>query len=127
MLNQFQLFYHFVILTKEESQQTGATNEIDSPVRYCWSPPLLGWLVNNSLQTLRHSPGLPEGRFTTHLLENGTDLRYIQICRDTVAAKLLKPMYEVHEHLKKQEKVSYIYTHVSTKSLQQIKSPFDDL
>jgi len=42
MLNQFQLFYHFVILTKEESQQTGATNEIDSPVRYCWSPPLLG-------------------------------------------------------------------------------------
>jgi hypothetical protein len=34
MLNQFQLLYHFVILTKEESQQTGATNEIDSPIRY---------------------------------------------------------------------------------------------
>jgi hypothetical protein len=42
MLNQFQLFYHFVILTKEESQQTGATNEIDSPVRYCSSPSSLG-------------------------------------------------------------------------------------
>ena len=41
MLNQFQLFYHFVILTKEESKQTVATNEIDSPVRYCWSPSLL--------------------------------------------------------------------------------------
>ena len=41
MLNQFQLFYHFVILTKEKSQQTGATNEIDSPVRYSLSPPLL--------------------------------------------------------------------------------------
>ena len=41
MLNQFQLFYHFVILTKEESQQTGATNEIASPIRYCSSPPLL--------------------------------------------------------------------------------------
>jgi hypothetical protein len=35
MLNQFQLLYPFVILTKEESQQTVATIEIDSPVRYC--------------------------------------------------------------------------------------------
>jgi integrase/recombinase XerD len=48
--------------------------------------------------------------YTTHLLESGTDLRYTQ--------ELLG-----HNNSKNTE----IYTHVSTKSLQQIKSPFDDL
>ena len=46
----------------------------------------------------------------THVLESLTDLRYIQ--------KLVG-----HSSSKTTE----IYTHVSTKSLQQIKSPFDDL
>ena len=56
-----------------------------------------------TLHWLRHS-------YATHLLETGTDLRYIQ--------KLLG-----HKSSRNRE----IYTHVSTKSLQNIKSPFDEL
>jgi len=56
-----------------------------------------------TLHWLRHS-------YATHLLENGTDLRYIQ---------------EILGH--SSSKTTEIYTHVSTKNIQKIISPFDYL
>ena len=56
-----------------------------------------------TLHWLRHS-------YATHLLENGTDLRYIQ---------------EILGH--SSSRTTEIYTHVSNKSIQRISSPFDSL
>jgi len=56
-----------------------------------------------TLHWLRHS-------YATHLLESGTDLRFIQ---------------ELLGH--KSSKTTEIYTHVTEKSIQKIQSPFDSL
>lgn len=56
-----------------------------------------------TLHWLRHS-------YATHLLENGTDLRYIQEVLGRGSSKTTE-----------------IYTHVSTKNIQNIVSPFDYL
>lgn len=65
------------------------------------SAQLAGITKNVHPHTLRHS-------FATHLLENGTDIRYIQ---------------ELLGHAKLQ--TTQIYTHVANKNLQGIKSPLD--
>ena len=62
-----------------------------------------GLPVKATLHTLRHS-------YATHLLQSGTDLRYIQ---------------EILGHTS--PKTTMLYTHVAANDLKKIRSPFDEL
>lgn len=87
-----------------EGQQPGS-HISDRTIQHIFKSALAGAGINKdvSVHVLRHS-------FATHLLENGTDIRYIQ---------------ELLGH--KSPKTTQIYTHVTDKRLAKIRSPLDQI
>lgn len=78
-----------------------------------YSPTSIAKILKNSAQkagiTKNVTPHMLRHSFATHLLEQGTDLRYIQ---------------ELLGH--NSSKTTEIYTHVSKKAINKIKNPVDD-
>jgi integrase/recombinase XerD len=78
-----------------------------------YSPTSIAKILNNAAHKAgihkNVTPHMLRHRFAIHLLEQGTDLRYIQ--------ELLG-----HNSLK----ITEIYTHVSKKAIANIKNPVDD-
>jgi len=84
-----------------ESNQGGKLNNRTGQLIFEHALKRSGIKRHGSCHSLRHS-------FATHLLENGTDIRYIQ---------------ELLGHIKLE--TTQIYTHVANSNLQNIKSPLD--
>ena len=86
-----------------EGQNGGAYSATSVQVIFHQAKKKAGITAPATVHTLRHS-------FATHLLEKGTDLRYIQTLLGHSSSKTTE-----------------IHTHVSTKALGKIRSPLDDL
>lgn len=102
MLRQYYISYH----PKEyifEGQKGGQYSPKSVQTLFKSSLKKAGIRKKATIHTLRHS-------FATHLLDDGTDIRYIQ---------------ELLGH--KRLETTQIYTHVSSYSINKIKSPADDL
>lgn len=107
-LNEYLSYYHPQIFLFEsaETNPNGGPEPIDKrTVQYVYSETVqfAGITKKGGIHTLRHS-------FATHLLEAGTDIRYIQ--------QLLG-----HESIL----TTMRYTHVTADKISTIKSPLDDL
>ena len=103
MLREYYKKYHpkeWLFEGQEEGTQYSETS-LQKVLKYALEKAYI--IKPVTLHWLRHS-------YATHLLESGTDLRYIQ---------------ELLGH--KSSKTTEIYTHVTEKSLEKIKSPFDDM
>lgn len=86
-----------------EGQSGGAYSDTSVQAIFHQAKDKAGITKPATVHTLRHS-------FATHLLEKGTDLRYIQALLGHSSSKTTE-----------------IYTHVSTKALGKIRNPLDDL
>ncbi|TAL57633.1 MAG: integrase, partial [Bacteroidetes bacterium] len=97
----YKIYKPKVYLFEGQYEQRYGERSFELVFKYCLKKS--GIKKKATLHTLRHS-------FATHLLEAGTDIRYIQ---------------ELLGH--NSPKTTMIYTHVSSKKLSEIQSPFDDL